>query len=98
MTTPNAIATSSYAASEQGADLVQQKIERRVLGIDHVQIDIDFCCVCDTDLHYVNNDWGISTYPLVPGHEVIGRVAALGSGMTDLVLGKRVGIGCMVDS
>jgi uncharacterized zinc-type alcohol dehydrogenase-like protein len=98
MNVQNAVPTAAYAALEQGAALQPHRIERRTLGPRDVQVDIDYCGVCHSDLHFVNDDWGMSTYPLVPGHEVIGTVAALGSDVTDLNVGQRVGVGCMVDS
>ena len=63
-----------------------------------VVIDIDFAGVCHSDLHSVRNDWGGAKYPLVPGHEIIGRVTAVGSAVTRFQVGDRVGVGCMVDS
>ncbi len=98
MPTSNTTPTPSYAALSAGAKLTPHTIERRPLGLRDVQIDIDFCGVCHTDLHFVNNDWGMSAYPLVPGHEIIGRVSAIGAEVTDLVIGQRVGVGCLVDS
>ena len=98
MSEVNAIPTESYAALSAGAKLVPHSIARRQPGQRDVQIDIDFCGVCHTDLHFVNNDWGMSVYPLVPGHEIIGRVSAVGPEVSDLTVGQRVGVGCIVDS
>jgi uncharacterized zinc-type alcohol dehydrogenase-like protein len=98
MSQANPIPTESYAALATGEKLVPHSIERRQTGLRDVQIDIDFCGVCHTDLHLVNNDWGMSVYPLVPGHEIIGRVSAVGSAVNDLNVGQRVGVGCLVDS
>lgn len=98
MTEANTIPTQSYAALSAGANLVPHRIERRQTGLRDVQIDIDFCGVCHTDLHFVNNDFGITQYPLVPGHEIIGRVSALGPEVRDLTIGQRVGVGCIIDS
>lgn len=90
--------TKAYAAKEQAATLTDFTIERREPGPDDVQIHIDFCGVCHSDLHMVNNDWGMSTYPIVPGHEIIGRVAAVGANVKKFKQGQRVGVGCFVDS
>jgi alcohol dehydrogenase (NADP+) len=98
MNESNAIPTASYAALSAGAKLAPYTIHRRQPGQRDVLIDIDFCGVCHTDLHMVNNDWGMATYPLVPGHEIIGRVKAVGPEVTDLKVGQRVGVGCLVDS
>ncbi|MFT7106660.1 MAG: putative zinc-type alcohol dehydrogenase-like protein [Yoonia sp.] len=94
----NSIATESYAALAVGAALVPHTIHRRQPGARDVLIDIDFCGVCHTDLHFVQNDWGMSSYPLVPGHEIIGRVRAVGPEVTDLSVGQNVGVGCLVES
>lgn len=98
MSDANSIPTDSYAALAAGAELGPYKISRRQPGARDVQIDIDFCGVCHTDLHFVNNDWGMSLYPLVPGHEIIGRVRAVGPEVKDLTVGQRVGVGCLVES
>lgn len=90
--------TPSFAALSAAGQLERYLIERRPVGANDVQINIDYCGVCHTDLHYVNNDWGDARYPLVPGHEIIGRVGAVGSNVTNFTVGQRVGVGCMVDS
>ena len=63
------------------------------LAEDQVDIAVETCGICHSDLSILNNDWGISSYPFVPGHEVIGKVAALGSHVTHLKVGDRVGLG-----
>jgi uncharacterized zinc-type alcohol dehydrogenase-like protein len=98
MTEANALPTQSYAALSVGAALVPYTIHRRQPGARDVLIDIEFCGVCHSDLHFVHNDWGMSAYPLVPGHEIIGRVRSVGPDVTDLVVGQRVGVGCLVGS
>lgn len=90
--------TKAYAAKEQAATLADFTIERREPGPDDVQIHIDFCGVCHSDIHMVNNDWGMSNYPIVPGHEVVGRVTAVGANVKNFTQGQRVGVGCFVDS
>ncbi len=88
----------AYAAQKQAAPLNDFDIKRRTVGPDDVQIDIAYCGVCHSDLHMVNNDWGISAYPLVPGHEIIGDVTAVGAKVKNFKKGDRVGVGCFVDS
>lgn len=84
---------SCYAALSVKALLTPYKIDRRKIGGNDVQIAIDFCGVCHTDLHYVQNDWGGSHYPIVPGHEIIGKVTAFGKDVTNLKIGQRVAAG-----
>ncbi len=73
-------------------------IERRDLGPKDVLIDIKYCGICHSDIHHVRGEWRKETYPLVPGHEIAGMVAAVGSEVTKHKVGDRVGVGCMVDS
>nr|WP_304956521.1 alcohol dehydrogenase catalytic domain-containing protein [Waterburya agarophytonicola] len=87
----------AYAAQTKAA-LKEFEIERRNLGSDDVQIAIDYCGVCHSDLHMVNNDWGSSSYPLVPGHEIIGRVTEVGDKVKEFKIGDRVRVGFLVDS
>ena len=87
-----------YATHQAGANLERFIFERRNVGSDDVAIDILFCGVCHSDLHQAHNDWKISHYPMVPGHEVIGRVTAIGSDVSKFSVGDLVGVGCMVDS
>ena len=68
----------AYAAQEAKGEVSPFSIERRKLGPNDVNIEIEYCGVCHTDLHFVNNDWGRSMYPIVPGHEIVGRVSAIG--------------------
>lgn len=90
--------TIGYATSKAGASLHPFRFERRSVGPHDVSIDIEFCGICHSDLHQVNNDWGFSLYPMVPGHEIIGRVSAVGSEVKGFKPGDLVGVGCMVDS
>ena len=87
-----------YAAQSAAAALAPFRFERRDPRPDDVTIEILYCGVCHSDLHYVRNDWGSSTYPLVPGHEIIGRVVGAGPEVTRFKAGDSVGVGCMVDS
>ena len=72
--------------------------ERESPKEDEVHIEILYCGVCHSDLHQVKNDWGNTLYPCVPGHEIVGRVAATGSAVTKFKVGDHVGVGCMIDS
>lgn len=90
--------TPAYAAADAKSDLKPFSIERRKVGPKDVGISIDFCGVCHSDLHMARNDWGMSQYPLVPGHEMIGTVTEVGPEVKDLKPGDRVGVGCLVDS
>jgi uncharacterized zinc-type alcohol dehydrogenase-like protein len=92
------IATKAYAASEAAATLAPYNFERRDPGPEDVEIDILFCGVCHTDIHLVNNDWGFSVYPMVPGHEIVGRVASVGQNVNNLKAGDMAGVGCLIDS
>jgi uncharacterized zinc-type alcohol dehydrogenase-like protein len=92
------IPTKSYAAQKAGDTLAPFDLERRNPGPHDVEIDILYCGVCHTDIHLVNNDWGISVYPMVPGHEIIGRVASVGDHVKKLKPGDMAGVGCLVDS
>ena len=90
--------TLAYAARDATSVLAPFSFERREVGPDDVQIDILFCGVCHSDLHTVRNDWKNTLYPTVPGHEIVGRVSAIGANVTKFKLGDTAGVGCMVDS
>jgi len=87
-----------YATQSPTSKLAPHRFERREPRKDDVVIEILYCGVCHSDLHMARNDWGWSFYPLVPGHEIIGRVSSVGSSVTRFKAGDHVGIGCMVDS
>ncbi|HLP31305.1 MAG TPA: NAD(P)-dependent alcohol dehydrogenase [Geothrix sp.] len=87
-----------YAAQSATAELAPFHFERRDARPDDVVIDILYCGVCHSDLHTARNDWGWTTYPIVPGHEIIGRVREVGAQVTRFKVGDAVGVGCMVDS
>jgi len=88
----------AYGAKSSDADLKEMTIERRNVTDRDVKIEISYCGVCHSDIHTVRNDWGGSKYPVVPGHEIIGRVVEVGSDVSNFKKGELVGVGCMVDS
>lgn len=87
-----------FAAQDAASGLSPWDFERRMPGPHDVQIEIRYCGVCHTDIHFVRNDWGISIYPLVPGHEIVGIVTGVGNQVTRFEEGDTVGVGCLVDS
>jgi len=87
-----------YAAHSAKDALVPFNFERRELGAKDVKIEILFCGVCHSDLHTVRNEWQNAVYPVVPGHEIVGRVIGVGGEVTGFKLGDLAGVGCLVDS
>ena len=87
-----------YAAHSSESDLVPYSFERRNLRSDDVEIEILYCGICHTDIHHVRSDWGKEEYPMVPGHEIVGRVTKVGVDVTKFKVGQSVGVGCLVDS
>jgi len=92
------IAAKGYAAQDENTDLAPWSFERRELKPNDVQFDILFCGVCHSDLHQIKNDWFPGIFPMVPGHEIVGRVVNVGSAVTKFKVGDLAGTGCMVDS
>ena len=90
--------TPAYAAAAARQPLAPFPIERREPGPHEVLIEIAYCGVCHTDLHFVRNDWGMSQYPMVPGHEIVGHVSRVGSEVKKYKVGDAVGVGCFVDT
>ena len=90
--------TKAYSASIPNARVLPTEINRRPVGSNDVQIAIEHCGVCHTDIHFVNNDWGMTNYPVVPGHEIVGRVTEVGPAVSKFKVGDRAAIGCLVDS
>lgn len=88
----------AYGAHAADKPLESLDISRRAPGPHDVQIDIDFCGVCHSDLHTVRAEWAGTLYPCVPGHEIVGRVSAVGAHVSSHKVGDLVGVGCMVDS
>ena len=91
-------ACTGYAAQAADAKLAPFSFERRDPGPRDIQIDILFCGVCHSDIHTARSEWGPSLYPVVPGHEIVGRVAAVGAEVEGFKVGDMAGVGCMVDS
>ncbi len=92
------LATQAYAAFDSSNPLRPYAFERREPGPRDVLIRIDYCGVCHSDLHQVRNEWASSTYPMVPGHEIVGHVEQVGKDVTKLAVGDFAGVGCMVDA
>ncbi len=92
------ITAAAFTATSADAPLTKTTIERRPLGPRDVLIEIEFAGICHSDIHVARNEWGGTKYPVVPGHEIVGRVAAIGTDVTKHVVGDRVGVGCFVDS
>lgn len=92
------LTSHGYAAETAQSVLAPYTFERREPGAHDVRIDIMYCGVCHSDLHTARNEWHNTVYPVVPGHEIIGRVSKVGSHVTQFEPGQMVGVGCMVDS
>ena len=88
----------AYGAHAADQPLESLDIERRAPGAHDVKIDIDFCGVCHSDLHTVRGEWAGTRFPCVPGHEIVGRVSAVGAHVAGVKIGDLVGVGCIVDS
>jgi alcohol dehydrogenase (NADP+)/uncharacterized zinc-type alcohol dehydrogenase-like protein len=107
-TTPNASAAETpanknipsrgYAATDESGILTPWEFERRPVGDNDVLIDIKFASICHSDIHQMKGHWGPQQYPQVPGHEIVGVVAAVGKNVTKFKVGDRAGVGCMVDT
>jgi alcohol dehydrogenase (NADP+) len=89
---------NAYAAPAAGEPLAPITIDRREVGPNDVLIRIEYAGICHSDIHTVNGDWGPQPFPVVPGHEIVGLVAEVGSDVTRHQVGDRVGVGCMVNS
>ncbi len=92
------INSKAYAAMDEKSKLGPYEIRRRDPGPEDVDIEILYCGVCHSDLHTARNEWKNTIYPSVPGHEIVGRVKAVGSAVTKFKVGDLAGVGCMVDS
>ncbi len=92
------IATKGYAAHAATEPVVPFNFDRREPGPHDVQFEILYCGVCHSDIHQVRNEWGNSIYPMVPGHEIVGRVNKVGNNVTRFKEGDLAAVGCLVDS
>jgi len=90
--------TIGYAAKAVNTPLVPHEFDQRELRANDVAMEVLYCGVCHSDLHMARDDWGWSSFPLIPGHEIIGRVTAVGADVTKYKVGDNVAVGCMVDS
>ncbi len=90
--------TKGYAAHSPTDSLQPFNFERRELGASDILIEIAYCGVCHSDIHQVRDEWGGSIYPMVPGHEIVGRVGRVGTSVSKFKEGDYAGIGCFVDS
>lgn len=90
--------TKAYAAFDNKSPMRPFEAPRREPGAEDVTIEILYCGICHSDLHQVRNEWQNAQYPMVPGHEIVGRVTAVGANVTKVKLGQLAGVGCMVDS
>ncbi len=84
---------NAYAAHEAGGTLEKFQYELPTLGSDQVDIKVDYCGICHSDLSMLNNEWGMTQYPLVPGHEIVGEIVAVGNEVKNLNIGDKVGLG-----
>lgn len=92
------LSINGYAAQSATTALAPHRFDRRDPRPNDVVIDILYCGVCHSDIHQARNEWNNSIYPMVPGHEIVGRVSAVGKDVTRFKVGDTVGVGCMVDS
>src|SRR6202051_3191772 len=97
-TTISALQVKGYAAHKAGAALSAFEFERREPGETDVVIDIFYCGICHTDIHQTRNEWGGSAFPMVPGHEIVGRISRAGANVKRFKAGDIAGVGCFVDS
>lgn len=89
---------NAYGAESAIAPMHNLTVSRRAVSEFDVEIEILYCGICHSDLHAVHNDWGGTVYPIVPGHEIVGRVTKIGEGVTKFNIGDLAGVGCIVDS
>lgn len=94
----NTTKVKAYGTEAADADLKQLAITRREVTASDIEIDILYCGVCHSDLHFARNDWGMTQFPVVPGHEIVGKVKAVGNEVGRYKVGDIVAVGCLVDS
>jgi alcohol dehydrogenase (NADP+) len=95
---PGSRLAAAYGATAADSGLVPLTVARRAPKEDDVEIAVEFCGLCHSDVHATRGEWGTQSYPLVPGHEIVGRVSRVGSAVDDFAPGDLVGVGCLVDS
>jgi uncharacterized zinc-type alcohol dehydrogenase-like protein len=88
----------AYSAEKAGGDLQPMEFDPGRLGANQVEIDVEYCGICHSDLSMLNNDWQMTAYPFVPGHEVAGKIAAIGENVKHLQIGQKVGLGWVSES
>ncbi|HTL67542.1 MAG TPA: NAD(P)-dependent alcohol dehydrogenase [Lacunisphaera sp.] len=98
MTKPACFSVKAYSTPAAATPLRAATIERRQPGPRDLRVQIQYCGVCHSDLHYARNEWGFTQYPAVPGHEIVGRVTEVDAGVTKFKVGDTVGVGCLVNS
>ena len=94
----NEIEFRGLAVHAAGAQLVPYKYDPGELKANEAEVRISHCAICHSDVHLIDNDWGLSKYPFIPGHEIVGTVARVGADVKNLKVGERVGIGWQADS
>ncbi|WP_333819006.1 NAD(P)-dependent alcohol dehydrogenase [Ohtaekwangia sp.] len=92
------IQAKGYAAQSATSDLAPWNFQRREVGPHDVQFDIQYCGICHSDLHQIRDEWGGSIFPMVPGHEIVGKVVKVGAQVKKFKAGDLAGVGCLVDS
>jgi len=92
------IPVKSYAAQSATAPIAPFSFDRREVGAHDLLIDIHYCGVCHSDIHQARDEWGGSIFPMVPGHEIVGKISKIGSAVTKFKVGDLAGVGCFVDS
>lgn len=92
------IQTKGYATHDANAEFAPFEFERRDVGSNDILIDIEWAGICHSDIHQAKNEWSNATYPMVPGHEIVGRVTEIGSSVSKFKIGDVAGIGCFIDS
>src|SRR5258708_1269347 len=97
-TTLTKIQVKGYAALDAASALQSFSFERREPGENDVLIDILYCGICHTDIHQIRNEWCGSVYPMVPGHEIVGKVSCIGGRVKRFKPGDNAGVGCFIDS
>ncbi|KAJ7953496.1 putative Alcohol dehydrogenase [Quillaja saponaria] len=85
-----------WAARDQSGHLSPFNFSRRATGVDDVRFKVLYCGICHSDLHFIKNEWGISKFPVVPGHEIVGEVTEVGSQVRKVNVGDKVGVGCII--